>query len=179
MTKQIMVGGVPIGGGAPVTIQSMTNTRTDDVEATLHQIRTLAAAGCEIIRVAVPDMAAAKAVGKVIPQLNGKLTGMSLRVPTLDVSVVDLTVRLEKSASYDEIVAAVRRASENEMKGILGFTDLPLVSSDFIGNTCGVVFDAKAGIMLNPNFVKLVAWYDNEYGYSVMVLRLMEYVGNI
>ena len=122
---------------------------------------------------------AAKAVGKVIPQLNGKLTGMSLRVPTLDVSVVDLTVRLEKSASYDEIVAAVRRASENEMKGILGFTDLPLVSSDFIGNTCGGVFDAKAGIMLNPNFVKLVAWYDNEYGYSVMVLRLMEYVGNI
>ena len=97
----------------------------------------------------------------------------------MDVSVVDLTVRLEKSASYDEIVAAVRRASENEMKGILGFTDLPLVSSDFIGNTCGGVFDAKAGIMLNPNFVKLVAWFDNECGYSNKLVNLCEHMAEV
>jgi len=116
---------------------------------------------------------AAKAVGKVLPHLNGKLTGMSLRVPTLDVSVVDLTCRLEKSTTYDEIKAAMKKASESNLKGIMEYTEEAVVSSDFIGdpNTC--VFDADAGIMLNGNFVKLVAWYDNEWGYSNKVVDLL------
>lgn len=120
---------------------------------------------------------AAKAVGKVIPSLNGKLTGMSFRVPTLDVSVVDLTCRLEKAASYDEIKAAVKAASENELKGILGYTEDDVVSSDFIGDPRTSVFDAKAGISLNDNFVKLVSWYDNEWGYSTKVVELIQYMG--
>jgi glyceraldehyde 3-phosphate dehydrogenase len=109
---------------------------------------------------------AAKAVGKVIPSLNGKLTGMSFRVPTADVSVVDLTVRLEKSTSYDEICAAIKNASEGELKGILGYTEDLVVSQDFIGDKRTSIFDKDAGIMLSPNFVKLVSWYDNEMGYS-------------
>ncbi len=109
---------------------------------------------------------AAKAVGKVIPSLNGKLTGMSFRVPTADVSVVDLTVRLEKSTSYDEICAAVKAASEGELKGILGYTEDLVVSQDFVGDKRTSIFDKDAGIMLSPNFVKLVSWYDNEIGYS-------------
>lgn len=109
---------------------------------------------------------AAKAVGKVIPSLNGKLTGMAFRVPTTDVSVVDLTCRLEKPASYEEIKAAVKKASEGAYKGIMGYTDHDLVSQDFVGETCSSVFDAKAGIALSPQFVKLVSWYDNEWGYS-------------
>ena len=116
----------------------------------------------------------AKAVGKVIPALNGKLTGMSFRVPTLDVSVVDLTCRLEKGATYDEIKAAVKKASENELKGILGYTDEDLVSSDFTGDARTSIFDAKAGIALNANFVKLVSWYDNEWGYSNKVIMLIQ-----
>ena len=119
---------------------------------------------------------AAKAVGKVIPDLNGKLTGMSFRVPTLDVSVVDLTVTLEKPTTYDEIKAAVKKASEGQLKGILGYTEEDVVSSDFIGEVCTSVFDAKAGIMLNPTFVKLVAWYDNEWGYSNKVVDLMRHI---
>ncbi|MFV0518716.1 MAG: type I glyceraldehyde-3-phosphate dehydrogenase [Lachnospirales bacterium] len=115
---------------------------------------------------------AAKAVGKVIPKLNGSLTGMSFRVPTLDVSVVDLTVRLEKGASYEDIKKAVKAASEGELKGILGYTEEDVVSSDFVGETCTSVFDAKAGIALNDNFVKLVSWYDNEWGYSNKVVDL-------
>ena len=107
---------------------------------------------------------AAKAVGKVIPELNGKLTGMSFRVPTLNVSVVDLTARLEKETTYEEIKAVMKRASENELKGIIGYTDEPLVSSDFMSDNRASIFDAEAGIMLSPTFVKLVAWYDNEYG---------------
>lgn len=122
---------------------------------------------------------AAKAVGVVIPKLNGKLTGMSLRVPTLDVSVVDLTVRLEKPTTYDEICAEIKRASENEMKGVMGYTDEPLVSSDFIGDNRASIFDAKAGIMLSPTFVKLMAWYDNELGYSTQVLRLISYMNTV
>ena len=122
---------------------------------------------------------AAKAVGKVIPELNGKLTGMSFRVPTLNVSVVDLTVRLEKETTYDEIKAVMKRASENEMKGILGYTDEPLVSTDFMSDNRASIFDAEAGIMLSPTFVKLVAWYDNEYGYSTQLLRLASYMGNL
>ncbi|RSH95384.1 hypothetical protein EHS25_000471 [Saitozyma podzolica] len=120
---------------------------------------------------------AAKAVGKVIPSLNGKLTGMSFRVPTSDVSVVDLVVRLEKSASYDEIKQVIKKASESpEYKGILGYTDDEVVSTDFVGSTESSVFDAKAGISLNPNFVKLISWYDNEYGYSRRVCDLVAYV---
>ena len=121
---------------------------------------------------------AAKAVGKVIPELNGKLTGMSFRVPTLNVSVVDLTVRLEKETTYDEIKAVMKRASENEMKGIIGYTDEPLVSSDFMSDNRASIFDAEAGIMLSPTFVKLVSWYDNEYGYSTQLLRLATHMAN-
>jgi glyceraldehyde 3-phosphate dehydrogenase len=116
---------------------------------------------------------AAKAVGKVIPDLNGKLTGMAFRVPTADVSVVDLTCRLVKPASYEEIKSALKAASEGPMKGIMGYTEDDVVSSDFIGESCTCVFDAKAGIALNDQFVKLVAWYDNEWGYSCKVLDLV------
>jgi glyceraldehyde 3-phosphate dehydrogenase len=122
---------------------------------------------------------AAKAVGKVIPELNGKLTGMSLRVPTLDVSVVDLTCRIEKAATYDEIKAAMKKAADGEMKGILGYTEEDVVSSDFIHEPRTSVFDAKAGIALNPHFVKLVAWYDNEWGYSNKVLDLIAHMATV
>lgn len=122
---------------------------------------------------------AAKAVGKVIPELNGKLTGMSMRVPTLDVSVVDLTVNLKKPASYDEICAVVKKASEGELKGILGYTEDMVVSSDFIGDARTSIFDAKAGIALTDTFVKLVAWYDNEWGYSNKVLELIEHMDSV
>lgn len=119
---------------------------------------------------------AAKAVGKVIPELNGKLTGMALRVPNPDVSVVDLTVRLEKPASYDEIKKAIKEASEGSLKGILGYTEDEVVSSDFLGDKRSSIFDAKAGISLNPNFVKLISWYDNEFGYSCRVLDLIHHM---
>ena len=122
---------------------------------------------------------AAKAVGKVIPQLNGKLTGMAFRVPTADVSVVDLTCRLEKGATYDEIKAAVKAAADGEMKGILGYTEDAVVSSDFIHESRTSVFDAGAGISLNDNFVKLVAWYDNEWGYSNKVLDLITHMYSV
>merc|ERR1719383_1613605 len=119
---------------------------------------------------------AAKAVGKVIPELNGKLTGMAFRVPTADVSVVDLTVRLEKEASYEDICATVKEASQGAMKGILGYTDEDLVSQDFIGDARSSIFDAKAGIQLSKTFVKLVSWYDNEMGYSNRVIDLITYM---
>ena len=119
---------------------------------------------------------AAKAVGKVIPSLNGKLTGMSMRVPTLDVSVVDLTVNLAKPASYADICAAMKAASEGELKGILGYTDEDVVSSDFLGDSHTSIFDAKAGIALTDTFVKVVSWYDNEWGYSNKVVELIEYM---
>jgi glyceraldehyde 3-phosphate dehydrogenase len=122
---------------------------------------------------------AAKAVGKVLPALNGKLTGMSLRVPTLDVSVVDLTVNLAKSATYDEIKAAMKSASENELKGVLGYTEDDVVSSDFIGDARTSIFDAKAGIALTDKFVKVVSWYDNEWGYSNKVLELVAHMKKI
>jgi len=121
---------------------------------------------------------AAKAVGKVIPALNGKLTGMAFRVPVHDVSVVDLTVRLGKPASMDEIKAKVKAASEGPLKGILGYTEDEVVSSDFIGDTNSSIFDAKAGIQLSPQFVKLISWYDNEYGYSLRVVDLIKYVSS-
>ena len=122
---------------------------------------------------------AAKAVGKVIPELNGKLTGMSFRVPTIDVSVVDLTCRLANPATYDEIKAAVKKASQNELKGILDYTEDDVVSSDFLGDPHTSIFDAKAGIALNDNFVKLVSWYDNEWGYSNKVVDLISYIAKV
>jgi len=122
---------------------------------------------------------AAKAVGKVIPELNGKLTGMSLRVPTIDVSVVDLTVRLKKACTYEEIKAAMKHASENELKGILGYTEDMVVSSDFLGDSRTSIFDAAAGIQLNENFVKVISWYDNEWGYSNKVVDLIEYMNTV
>lgn len=119
---------------------------------------------------------AAKAVGKVIPALNGKLTGMALRVPTPDVSVVDLTCRLQRAASYDQIKEVIKKAAAGPLKGILSYTEDEVVSTDFIGDTHSCIFDAKAGIALNDNFVKLVAWYDNECGYSHRVLDLACYM---
>jgi len=122
---------------------------------------------------------AAKAVGKVIPSLNGKLTGMSLRVPTPDVSVVDLTVRLEKGTTYEEVCAAMKAASEGELKGVLGYTDEPVVSNDFLSDTRTSIFDAGAGIQLSPKFVKVIAWYDNEMGYSHKVIELIQYMDSV
>ncbi len=122
---------------------------------------------------------AAKAVGKVIPELNGKLTGMAFRVPTADVSVVDLTCRLAKPAKYDEIKAAMKEASQTYLKGIMAYTEDEVVSSDFIGEVCTSVFDAKAGISLNDTFVKLVAWYDNEWGYSNKVVDLLLHMAKV
>ena len=123
---------------------------------------------------------AAKAVGKVIPALNGKLTGMAFRIPTMDVSVVDLTVKLEKPATYAEICAAMKAASESEeMKGVLGYTEDMVVSQDFVGDTRTSIFDAKAGIALNDNFVKVVSWYDNEMGYSTKIVDLIEYAASL
>lgn len=119
---------------------------------------------------------AAKAVGKVIPELNGKLTGMAFRVPTVDVSVVDLTCRLEKSASFEEVKAALKEASENELKGILGYTEEGVVSQDFVSEPKTSTFDANASIGLNDNFVKLISWYDNEYGYSSKLVDLAQYI---
>ena len=119
---------------------------------------------------------AAKAVGKVIPSLDGKLTGMAFRVPTVNVSVVDLTVNLSNETSYEDICRAMKNASENELKGIMGYTDEALVSTDFIGDTRTSIFDSKAGIMLNSKFVKLVSWYDNEWGYSTKVVELINYM---
>ena len=122
---------------------------------------------------------AAKAVGVVIPELNGKLTGMAFRVPVADVSVVDLTCRIEKGASYDTIKATIKAASEGDMKGVMGYTEDDVVSSDFIGETCTSFFDADASIALNDNFVKLVSWYDNEWGYSNKVVDLVEHMASV
>ncbi len=122
---------------------------------------------------------AAKAVGKVIPSLNGKLTGMSFRVPTMDVSVVDLTVNIKKGATYEEVCKVMKEASEGELKGILGYTEELVVSQDFVGETQTSVFDAKAGIALTDNFIKVVSWYDNEYGYSTKIIDLLEYSASL
>ncbi|MEQ7799857.1 type I glyceraldehyde-3-phosphate dehydrogenase [Pedobacter sp. ASV1-7] len=122
---------------------------------------------------------AAKAVGMVLPELKGKLTGMSFRVPVADVSVVDLTARLEKPATYEQIKAAMKAASEGELKGVLGYTEDDVVSTDFIGDDHASIFDAKAGISLNDNFVKVVSWYDNEWGYSSALAKFVEYYGNL
>ena len=122
---------------------------------------------------------AAKAVGKVIPELNGKLTGMAFRVPTVDVSVVDLTCRLEKSATFEEVKDAIKKASENDLKGILGYTEEGVVSQDFVSESKTSTFDAIASIGLNDNFVKLISWYDNEYGYSSKLVDLAQYINSL
>ena len=122
---------------------------------------------------------AAKAVGKVIPELDGKLTGMAFRVPTIDVSVVDLTVNLNSSTNYEDICLAMKNASENDLKGIMGYTEEDVVSTDFIGDSRTSIFDAGAGIMLNEKFVKVVSWYDNEWGYSSKVVELIQHMNSI
>jgi glyceraldehyde 3-phosphate dehydrogenase len=162
--------------GLMTTVHAATNTQKTVDAPSAKDWR----GGRSILGNIIPSSTgAAKAVGKVIPALNGKLTGMAFRVPTADVSVVDLTVRLEKAASYDEIKAAIKKASENELKGILGYTEDSVVSSDFIHETRTSVFDANAGIALNGNFVKLVSWYDNEWGYSNKVLDLIAHMDSV
>ncbi|MCK9343466.1 MAG: type I glyceraldehyde-3-phosphate dehydrogenase [Massilibacteroides sp.] len=159
--------------GLMTTIHSATATQKTVDGPSMKDWRGGRAASGNIIP---SSTGAAKAVGKVIPELNGKLTGMSMRVPTLDVSVVDLTVNLAKSATYAEICAAMKSASENELKGILGYTEESVVSSDFLGDTRTSIFDAKAGIALTDNFVKIISWYDNEIGYSNKVLNLVAHM---
>lgn len=162
--------------GLMTTVHATTNTQKTVDAPSKKDWRGGRAAGGNIIP---SSTGAAKAVGKVIPSLNGKLTGMSLRVPTLDVSVVDLTCRLEKAATYEEICDVIKKASEGELKGIMGYTEDAVVSSDFVGESRTCVFDAKAGISLNPNFVKLVAWYDNEWGYSNKVVDLVKHMASV
>ncbi len=156
--------------GLMTTIHAATATQKTVDAPSLKDWRGGRATLCNIIP---SSTGAAKAVGKVIPELNGKLTGMAFRVPTVDVSVVDLTCRLAKGASYDAIKAAMKAASEGSMKGVLAYTEDAVVSQDFVGEVCTSTFDAEAGIALTDNFVKIVAWYDNEWGYSNKVLDLI------
>ena len=165
-----------IKDGLMTTVHSTTATQLTVDGASKKDWRGGRAASANIIP---SSTGAAKAVGKVIPELNGKLTGMSMRVPTLNVSVVDLTVNLEKPAKYADICAALKAASENEMKGILGYTEESVVSSDFIGDSHTCIFDAKAGIALTDTFVKLVAWYDNEWAYSCKILDLIKHMASV
>ena len=160
-----------ITDGLMTTVHSTTATQKTVDGPSMKDWRGGRAASGNIIP---SSTGAAKAVGKVIPELNGKLTGMSMRVPTLDVSVVDLTVNLAKPAKYDEICAAMKEASEGELKGILGYTEDAVVSSDFLGDARTSIFDKAAGIALTDTFVKVVSWYDNEWGYSNKVLMLIE-----
>lgn len=162
--------------GLMTTVHSTTNTQKTVDAPSKKDWRGGRAASGNIIP---SSTGAAKAVGKVIPELNGKLTGMAFRVPTLDVSVVDLTVNLAKPASYKEICETLKKASENELKGILAYTDEDVVSSDFIGDSHTSIFDAKAGIALTDTFVKLVSWYDNEWGYSNKVLELISHMSTV
>ncbi|KMZ58194.1 Glyceraldehyde-3-phosphate dehydrogenase (phosphorylating) [Zostera marina] len=156
--------------GLMTTVHAVTATQKTVDGPSMKDWRGGRAAGFNIIP---SSTGAAKAVGKVLPALNGKLTGMAFRVPTVDVSVVDLTVRLEKPASYADIKAAIKAESEGKLKGILGYVDEDVVSTDFIGDSRSSIFDAKAGIALTDNFVKLVSWYDNEMGYSTRVIDLI------
>jgi glyceraldehyde 3-phosphate dehydrogenase len=162
--------------GLMTTVHSTTATQKTVDGPSMKDWRGGRAASGNIIP---SSTGAAKAVTKVIPELKGKLTGMAFRVPTLNVSVVDLTCRLEKATTYDDICAAMKKASEGELKGILGFTQDEVVSSDFIGDARTSIFDAKAGIMLNPNFVKIVAWYDNEWGYSCKLLDMIAHMDTV
>lgn len=165
-----------IKDGLMTTVHSVTPTQKILDGASLKDWRG-GRAGCGNI---IPSTTgAAKAVGKVIPDLNGKLTGMSMRVPTLDVSVVDLTVNLEKPATYEEVCKAMKTASEGELKGVLGYTEDAVVSSDFLGDSHTSIFDAKAGIALTDTFVKVVSWYDNEYGYSSKMVELACYMASV
>ncbi len=159
--------------GLMTTVHATTATQKTVDGASKKDWRGGRAAAANIIP---STTGAAKAVGKVIPSLNGKLTGMAFRVPTVDVSVVDLTCNLEKPTTYEEICEAVKRASENELKGIVEYVDEPVVSSDFTTDMHTSIFDAKAGIMLTDTFVKLVAWYDNEWGYSNKLVDLVCYM---
>ena len=161
--------------GLMTTVHSTTATQKTVDGASKKDWRGGRAASANIIP---SSTGAAKAVGKVIPSLNGKLTGMSFRVPTVDVSVVDLTCNLEKPATYEEICAAVKKASEGELKGIVEYTDEPVVSSDFLSDAHTSIFDSTAGIMLTDTFVKLVAWYDNEWGYSNKLVDLACYIAS-
>ena len=170
---KVMHDNFGIADGLMTTVHSITGTQKTVDGPSMKDWRGGRAASYNIIP---SSTGAAKAVGKVIPELNGKLTGMSFRVPTLNVSVVDLTVNLQKAASYEEICSAMKKASEGELKGILGYTEDEVVSSDFIGDPRTSIFDVKAGIALTPTFVKLVSWYDNEWGYSNKVLQLIEYM---
>ena len=165
-----------IKDGLMTTVHSVTPTQKILDGASLKDWRGGRAACGNIIP---SSTGAAKAVGKVIPELNGKLTGMSMRVPTLDVSVVDLTVNLEKPATYEEICQAMKDASEGELKGVLGYTEDPVVSSDFISDPRTSIFDAKAGIALTDTFVKVVSWYDNECGYATKAVELMRYMDSV
>lgn len=165
-----------ITDGLMTTVHSTTATQKTVDGPSLKDWRGGRAAAGNIIP---SSTGAAKAVGKVIPELNGKLTGMSMRVPTLDVSVVDLTVNLAKPATYAEICAAMKEASENELKGILGYTEDAVVSSDFLGDPRTSIFDAKAGIALTDTFVKVVSWYDNEIGYSHKVIELIKRMAKV
>ncbi len=160
-----------VAEGLMTTVHATTATQKTVDGPSAKDWRGGRAAGGNIIP---SSTGAAKAVGKVIPELNGKLTGMSMRVPTLDVSVVDLTVNLKKPATYEEICAEMKKASETYLKGILGYTEDAVVSSDFIGDKRTSIFDAKAGIQITPTFVKVVSWYDNEVGYSNKVLELIK-----
>ena len=162
--------------GLMTTVHSVTPTQKLLDGASMKDWRGGRAATGNIIP---SSTGAAKAVGKVIPELNGKLTGMAMRVPTLDVSVVDLTVRLEKPATYAEICAAMKSASENELKGVLGYTEEQVVSSDFIGDSRTSIFDAGAGIALTDHFVKVVSWYDNECGYATKMVELACYMNAV
>ncbi len=165
-----------ITDGLMTTVHSTTATQKTVDGPSMKDWRGGRAASGNIIP---STTGAAKAVGKVIPSLNGKLTGMSMRVPTLDVSVVDLTVNLAKPTPYAEICAAMKAASEGELKGILGYTEDSVVSSDFLGNTHTSIFDAKAGIALTDTFVKVISWYDNEIGYSNKVLDLIAHMKKV
>ena len=165
-----------ITDGLMTTVHSTTATQKTVDGPSLKDWRGGRAAAGNIIP---SSTGAAKAVGKVIPELNGKLTGMSMRVPTLDVSVVDLTVNLKTPATYQQICDAMKAASEGELKGVLGYTDEAVVSSDFLGDTNTSIFDAKAGIALTDTFVKVVSWYDNEIGYSNKVLELIAHMKKV
>ena len=162
--------------GLMTTVHSVTPTQKLLDGASMKDWRGGRAATGNIIP---SSTGAAKAVGKVIPELNGKLTGISMRVPTLDVSVVDLTARLEKPATYEDICKAMKEASEGELKGVLGYTDEDVVSSDFLGDSRTSIFDKKAGLSLTDNFVKVVSWYDNECGYANKMVELIAYMFSV
>ena len=165
-----------IVSGLMTTVHATTATQRTVDGSSLKDWRGGRAAAGNIIP---STTGAAKAVGRVIPELDGRLTGMSLRVPVSDVSLVDLTANLARPASWEAICAAVREAAEGDMRGVIGYTDEPVVSSDFVGESCTCVFDARGGILLTPTFVKLIAWYDNEWGYSCKLLDLVCHMAEV